>query len=170
MSQNLNKNIISIVLIASFFIFLNSCSHGFIFEETQKVSDNIWNSDEKIEISLPITDISKSYNIYILFENQDDYSVSNLWLNTSVVSPEGKIQSELLNFEITDNTGKWLGEKSGETIKNIFLYKQNIKFPTKGTYKFIIKQQMREKETPKNVSVGIALDFCNKEEIKDGEK
>jgi len=44
---------------------------------------------------------------------------------------------------LTDNAGKWIGNKEIGGIDNQILFKRNIRFPSAGTYLFKFEQGMR---------------------------
>lgn len=61
--------------------------------------------------------------------------------------PDGKKVIDTLEYDMTDKTGKFLGKGFSEIKENKLFYKENIIFPTTGSYKVTINQSMRKSGT-----------------------
>lgn len=149
------QNLFVIVLIA---LFLFSCNNKIAISDSEKIDNEIWAINKTIKAKINIEDINKFYNVFINVNVKEVFLTSNLWLFVSTKSPSGNIQSDTLIFYVTDAKGKWFGDKSGDIIKNKFLYKPNIKFPEAGEYVFSILHGMRETDLPKATEVGITVE------------
>ena len=151
-----NRNFFFIILFCYFFLY--ACISEKVFDEKYIFSNNVWNVDEVPEFKVSIGEIRQSYNVYLNLTNTKEFKTNNIWLFFSVISPSGSLLTDTVQFFITDNAGRWYGNKDRNFIKNKFLYKKNIGFPETGTYTFKIKQGMREKDTPLVKSVGLTLE------------
>jgi gliding motility-associated lipoprotein GldH len=49
-----------------------------------------------------------------------------------------------IEFYLADQRGKWLGSGVGAIVEMPVLYKQNVRFEQKGTYRYEIGHGMRE--------------------------
>jgi len=148
----------------SFLIFiltlslLPSCKNNIVSSDSKEIEGEVWNVNQLIELEANLIDTQNNFNLFIDINVKEDFLTNNLWLFISTKSPSGNVQNDTLMFYITDEKGKWFGNKSGDIIKNKFLYKSNIKFPEAGIYSFQINHGMRENDLPKVVSVGISVE------------
>jgi len=145
-----------------FFIFtlliLSSCKNNIVSSDSKEIKGEVWNINQIVKLETNIADTQKSYNLLINVDLKEDFLTNNLWLFISTKSPSGNVQNDTLIFYVTDEKGKWFGNKSGDIITNKFLYKSNIKFPELGIYSFQISHGMRENDLPKVRSVGISIE------------
>ena len=145
-------------------LLLTSCENKIIISDSKKISNSVWNIDEAVKLELNVVDVSKFYNLYINIDVKEDFLTNNLWIFLSTSSPSGNVQNDTLIYYVTDEKGKWFGNKNGDIIKNKFLYKPNIKFSEVGTYKFTISHGMREMDLPKVEIVGVIAEETLKSE------
>ncbi len=144
----------ALLLILVFF----SCNDNIITTKDVDIESGVWDINDTIKINAEITDISSFYNIYIKVENKESYLTNNLWLFIHSKSPFGNTQSDTTLFYLTNEKGKWFGDKKGELIRNKFLYKTKIKFPKTGTYHFLLLHGMRKSDLPEVVKIGIIIE------------
>ena len=145
-------------IIIGLVFFLFSCNNKIAISDSDEIDNNIWAIDTIVKSEVNIEDISKFYNVFINVNVKEDFLTNNLWLFINTKSPIGNVQSDTLLFYITNEKGKWFGNKSGSVISNKFLYKSNIKFPKAGEYTFLISHGMREKDLPKVTEVGVTIE------------
>jgi len=146
----------SFIIVLTFLLF--SCNNKITISDSEKINNDTWTIDKTIKSEVNIEDISKFYNVFININVKEDFLTNNLWLFISTKSPQGNVQSDTLLFYVTDEKGKWFGNKSGSEISNKFLYKSNIKFPKAGKYTFLISHGMRENDLPKATEVGVTIE------------
>lgn len=144
-------------IITSFFMSVLFSCDSFFYENKIDFDDKEWNYDELLTYKFEITQPKENYDIYIDFVCTEEYKTNNIWIFLKIISPSGKSQNDIIEFLVTDNMGKWLGEKNSNLIVNKFLYKNDIKFAEAGNYTVILQQGMREKDTPIAVSTGLSL-------------
>jgi gliding motility-associated lipoprotein GldH len=144
--------VISIVSLVSI-----SCGNHPVFEQKQNFENASWNMKDTATFNVEVSEIHYPYDIFITIENTKEYTTSNIWLEISVLSPTSAFQKERVEFYLTDEKGRWLGNVSRYTVQNMFLYKSAIRFPKQGKYTFKITQLMRENDSPKVNSVGLVL-------------
>lgn len=153
-----NSTYLRLFISALTLLFLFSCKNNIAISDSQEINGGIWGINQAIKLEAKLNNPQKDYNLFINVNVKDDFLTNNLWLFMSTKSPSGNVQTDTLMFYVTDEKGKWFGNKSGSIIKNKFLYKSNIKFPEVGVYTFQIKHGMRETDLPKVVSVGISIE------------
>ncbi len=101
-----------------------------------------WRKDHSITFRYEATDSISKHNLYILLRNNDEYPFSNIFLITKMESPNNQVITDTLEYEMATPEGKWLG--NGVLVKESKLwYKENVTFPTKGTYIFSVEQADR---------------------------
>ena len=135
----------------SYFIFavvvlsgLFACNQNNYFESSLDLPENKWKSDKAAVFDFNINDTLKVYNLIITITNNDNYRNSNLWLFIRTQSSNSEIASDTLEFILSDEKGKWLGKKVGESWHHNLNYKSQIRFPKTGKYSIEIIQGMRD--------------------------
>jgi gliding motility-associated lipoprotein GldH len=135
----------------SYFIFavivlsgLYACKQNTFFESTLEIPGNKWESDKTAVFDFTISDTLQFYNLIIQIANTDNYRNSNLWLFIRTHLSKSEIASDTLEFILSNEKGKWLGEKVGKSWHNDLIYKSKIRFPQTGKYSVEITQGMRD--------------------------
>lgn len=161
MIKNLIIKDIHLILLISltvFFLSIFSCNNSVILSAEKKINSGVWNKKEKIELEANIFEINKLFNIYIDMDIHEDFLTNNFWIFAHTKAPSGNMQSDTIMYYISDEKGKWYGNKSGDIINNKFLYKSNIKFAEAGEYKFTLLHGMRNNDLPKIFKIGIIIE------------
>ncbi len=154
---------LKVIIILLLSIFLISCDSNKIFEENIDLADSGWDSDNYAEFLVKIEEPENLHNIYINVRNGGKYLYSNLYLFVVTIAPGGEILKDTIECKLAEDNGKWKGSGIGGVWFNQILYKRNIRFPQKGTYKFIIEQAMRVKVL-KNISdIGLRVELADNE-------
>jgi gliding motility-associated lipoprotein GldH len=155
MKKNANKLIFILLL---FFVFIaKSCKDDFFYKDYVEIKSRTWEISEKAFFKVNIEKPKDLYQIFIDIDCNEDFPTNNLWLAVEVKSPSGINQRDTVMYNISDETGKWYGEKSGKTIQYKFLYKKDISFPKEGEYTFQIEHLMRENDLPSVSNIGISI-------------
>jgi gliding motility-associated lipoprotein GldH len=149
---------IRLLIIFVFLISLASCDKSVVFEENVKMPDNRWEQKNIVELKTEITDSITPHNIYINVRNAGGYQFSNLFIFFTTVIPSGKMERDTIEITLADETGKWLGDGLGDIWDNRQLFKNNFRFPEKGTYTFTLEQAMRINPLPQIMDVGIRIE------------
>lgn len=123
---------------------LYACKQNTFFESTLEIPGNKWESDKAAVFDFTISDTLQVYNLIIQIANTDHYRNSNLWLFIRTHSSNREIASDTLEFTLSNEKGKWLGEKDGKSWHNDLIYKSQIRFPQTGKYSVEITQGMRD--------------------------
>lgn len=163
------KNGVIIDLIKSSLVFLfllllmSSCDSNQIFEKNVELPNSTWDMDSIITFNVEINDTLNPHNIYINVRNTSQYEMQNLFLFMNTTSPNGVVLKDTFECYLADTRGKWLGNGWGDIYDNQFVYKQNIRFPVSGTYKFEYVQAMRIKKLRYISDIGLRIE---KEEFR----
>lgn len=156
--QNLLKLSFLVILFG-----LGSCSDPVIYEENQSVPDNIWKQSNPISFSVDITDTLQACNFYFNVRHTEEYAFSNLFVFMKTEFPNGKAAKDTMEFILQQADGKWAGSGLSQLRDNQILFKRNLRFPLKGTYKFSFEQAMRTDSLAHISDIGLRIErFENK--------
>ena len=125
-------------------ILITSCNSNSDFDEYIVLPSSTWHRTNAIQFTFPINDSIGKKNLFINLRNNKDYAYSNLFLITQMNFPDGQIIIDTLEYDMTDVTGKFLGQGFTDIKENKLFYKENIKFPNTGDYTFKVRQAMRK--------------------------
>jgi len=141
-----------------FSILFISCDHNRFFEESVKIDNGIWKSDNIVAFSVVITDTITVYDMYLDVRNDINYPYSNLYLFLKTEFPNGQVAQDTIECILASYDGKWLGSGMGSVRFNRFLFQEGISFRTAGSYRFELEQAMRVVELKGIRDIGIRID------------
>ena len=121
-----------------------SCSDRVEFTKYQSLSNASWEANKSISFEFGITDTISPKNLFINIRNNKDYAYSNLYVITELNFPNGDKVIDTLQYEMADNSGRYLGEGFTDIKENKLFYKEEKVFPISGKYTFNIRQAMRK--------------------------
>lgn len=139
MLRILSKAAVCLVCIAG----LVSCDKKTVFTQF-KSTGGIWAKTDTVSISLKEPDTINAYNMFINLRNNEDYAYSNLYLIVELNYPDGKVDSDTLQYLMTKPNGEWLGSGFSSVKENKLWYKKAFRFPQSGNYKVEVLQAMRK--------------------------
>jgi gliding motility-associated lipoprotein GldH len=137
---------------------LISCDSKRLYEENQVIPNQVWNNNNKMVFGVNVTDTINPCNVYINVRNASDYPYSNLYLFLETRYPNGNYSKDTLECLLADETGKWLGDGSGDIWDNQILFKKNVTFKKAGKYYFSLEQAMRTPNLPQILDVGLRIE------------
>ncbi|MBK9671619.1 MAG: gliding motility lipoprotein GldH [Bacteroidetes bacterium] len=137
---------------------LSACDSNRIFEENKEIANGIWNSKNKVQFEVAINDTMQLHNFYINIRNAGAYPYSNLYLFLETEFPDKVYARDTIECILADNSGKWLGEGSGDIWDNQILFKKGVRFRKTGTYRFTLEQAMRVENLPLIMDVGMRIE------------
>ncbi len=144
-------------------LILAGCGEQSFYTEKKEFPDGVWNINEPAEFDFEITEPDAGYFVFFDIESSPDYATSNLWLFLDIKSPSGTVQTDTVEYDMADETGKWVGKDEGDIVFTKLLYKANIRFPEKGIYQFNIRQGMRKNQLPLINSFALRIEKTNNE-------
>ncbi|GAA0737514.1 gliding motility lipoprotein GldH [Gaetbulibacter jejuensis] len=127
-------------------ILCYSCDSNLVFDEYQTVP-NQWNKDSVVSFNVTPPDSSNTYNLFLNLRNNNSYKYSNLFLIVEMNYPNGKVQKDTLEYDMTAPDGTFLGKGFTDVKENKLWYKGYEKpfvFNEVGEYTVKIQQAMRE--------------------------
>ncbi len=138
----LKRNNFSIVILS--FLLILSCNDNVDFNQYKSIENKGWKANKKVLFEFNVKDTISLKNLYINIRNNSSYEYSNLYLITELIFPNGTIIIDTLQYEMADETGKFLGEGFTEIKENKLSYKEKKAFPVSGKYTFNVRHAMRK--------------------------
>jgi gliding motility-associated lipoprotein GldH len=137
---------------------LAACDPNRTYEEHIAIDKGVWIASNKLEFTVLVSDTQSPYNVYMTIRNSPDYSYSNLYLFLTTVFPDQHIARDTVELTLADYDGRWLGSGMGSVKFSRFLFKQGVRFPQTGNYRFIVEQAMRTKELAGILDFGFRIE------------
>lgn len=144
--QSLTKSAFFIAILS---ILCSSCDGNRVYDQYISVGDS-WDKNTPLTFKFQQPDSTNNYDLFVNVRNTNEYEFRNLFLIVNMNFPNGNVISDTLEYEMAKPTGEWLG--TGMTTKESKLwYKENVRFPYKGTYEVNIQQAMRKINKPEGI-------------------
>ncbi len=121
-----------------------SCKTDIVKTEYKTLSGGVWNKDDMLQFTFKELDTVQPYDVFINVRNDDNYDFSNLFLITSLTTPEGEVLQDTLEYTMALPDGTWLGHGNGSIKENKLWYKEDIVFPSSGVYTIEVSHAMRK--------------------------
>jgi len=148
-----NFGLVTVIILASL-----SCDRQKVFEQYHPIPEHRWNNTEVVNFNVTITDTISAHNVQIAVRNTGQYEYSNLYLFVTAVSPDGSSVRDTTEIMLADEHGKWLGKGSAAVYTLYYPYRQNIRFPIRGIYRFTIEQAMWIRDLEHISDVGLRIE------------
>ncbi len=138
------KNNIFIALFLAFTFLLTACGkEKIVFEKEYPIPNSAWIYADTLNFAFDIVDTMALYDIVVHIKHRSDYGFQNLYTRISTKFPTGDRRSQTLNFDLADNTGKWMGKKSGANRDFEVKIQENAFFNQTGQHVITLEQMMR---------------------------
>jgi gliding motility-associated lipoprotein GldH len=134
---------VNVFLMVILMSVITSCDQKMILDEYQNVGD-FWQKDSAVVFNFNPPDTLKQYNLFINLRNNNDYGFSNIFLITELYFPNGTIQTDTLQYMMTNPKGEWLGNGFTDLKENKLWYKENFRFPSLENHQIKIRQAVRK--------------------------
>ena len=116
-------------------ILLFSCGDKSIVNQSFEFENETWKKTNKPKFTVDIKDTTKLYDFVFVIRTTTSYAYSNMWLYLNSLAPKGKPSKEALQVRIADETGRWLGNKTGSSVEHYIKFSKR-KLPLIGKYTF----------------------------------
>ena len=146
-----------LILLVMFTLALAGCGEVF-FQESKTIPNKIWEQGSNFSFDVTVTDTMTGYDFYIDLRNDASYPYANVYMFVTTTFPSGKSARDTVECFLADKTGRWLGTGLGDVLDNHILFKENIRFPNTGTYRFEFEHGMRKEALPSVLDLGISLE------------
>ncbi|NVK52029.1 MAG: gliding motility lipoprotein GldH [Flavobacteriaceae bacterium] len=140
----MKTNSIGLLLFIAVFLGFTSCDSKRVYDTYKTLDNQSWNLDKKVQFSFNINDTLTKNNLFINVRNNNKYNFNNLFLITELNFPNGKKIVDTLEYQMADNSGKFLGNGFTEIKESKLFYKEHVVFPISGVYTLAISQAMRK--------------------------
>jgi gliding motility-associated lipoprotein GldH len=147
--------LISVIIAA---VFLQSCDSSRVFEENEEIPKSLWSAKQSLVFQTNIDDTVSAHNVYLNIRNAGVYPFSNIFLFINTTLPGGQLDRDTVEIMLATPDGKWLGKGLGDIWDNQVMFKQQVRFPGKGEYRFEIIQAMRLDPLPGIMDAGIRIE------------
>ncbi|KOS06921.1 gliding motility protein GldH [Flavobacterium akiainvivens] len=125
-------------------LLLASCDKDRFFDE-YKSFDGKWNKDSIVAFNVDQKDTTGRYNLYVTMRNSNEYAYSNIFLIVKMSQPGTNIAKvDTLEYKMANPDGTLMGDGFGSIKESSLWYKERVRFPKAGNYKFSIQQAVRE--------------------------
>jgi gliding motility-associated lipoprotein GldH len=142
----------------SLLLLISACDSKRVFEENREIPNGIWNAANLARFEVQITDTITPHNFYLNVRNTGAFAYSNLYLFLETEFPDKVYAMDTVECILADNSGRWLGEGSGDIWDNQILFKKGVRFRKAGKYVFSLQQAMRVEQLPMIMDVGIRIE------------
>ncbi|MDR1225707.1 MAG: gliding motility lipoprotein GldH [Prevotellaceae bacterium] len=143
---------------ASLAVLFTACDRSVIYNAYKPIPFTGWNKDSAAVFSVSITDSVSTHNVYINLRNNSSYPYCNIYLFVKAISPAGDVAGDTVEYMLTDAYGRWYGKGFSKVIDNRLAFRKFVRFPSKGMYRFEIKQGMRNDILPEISDVGLRIE------------
>lgn len=148
------RRIIPVLLL---FLIFNACGvdKGKILDEFKEIPTDGWGWNDARTFTFTIEDSSYLYNLECGLRITGSYKYSNLWLLYTIDGPNSSVKNQF-QIQLSDNTGKWLGDGKSNLISYRQFFLQNVKFK-KGKYTLQFNQNMRDEKLTSVSDIGLKV-------------
>lgn len=140
-------------------LLVSGCNRNKIYDKIIDLPGRSWPKSQDIDFQFRITDTHPGYDLFYNIRNSILYKYYNLYLSCSLEDTLGNVlETKLSNYDLFDaKTGKPLGDGLGDLFDHRFPVLSNYHFNNPGTYRFRVKQYMREDTLMEIMSIGLVV-------------
>ena len=155
-------NRLSLLIILTSLLVFASCNSKVVYTEYQGMPAKIWTLMNSPVFRMPVTDTISMNNVYFTLRTGSSYPFRNIYLFVTTTSPNGKVITDTLQYNLADEKGKWYGKGFGDIHELNLPYKSNVFFPLKGIYQFKIQHGMRVENLKGVYDLGVRVEKISK--------
>jgi len=133
----------NILLFIACFLFF-SCNEKPIFQASKSVG-HFWHKDSIIPFCFDIKDTLQAYNLFLKLKASNDYPFSNIFLITSIESPNQQIKIDTLEYLMASAEGKILGNGFSKNKESKLWLKKKHYFSQIGKHTISVEQALRKR-------------------------
>ncbi len=136
-----------------------SCSSRSLLDETGETPLPAWDYDEPVCFGffLDAPDTALPCDLIFSLKHTGDFAWSNAFFLITTVFPDMNTSVDTLECLLAEPSGRWYGDRLGKYYSMSVLYKQGIRFPMPGEYRFMIQHAMREDALENITAVGLKI-------------
>lgn len=150
--------IVVIIIVLSGLFY--SCNKNKIYEDYQKIKNNVWCKDSVLNFELNIEDTAAVYNVFLNVRHASFYRYSNLWVFAKITRPDFSYAIDTIECILAEDNGRWRGDGLGDIwdYTHDWIKNNSEIFNINGKYKIEIKHAMRDSLTLGIMDIGIEID------------
>lgn len=152
---NLLSTCAAILLGAS--LCLSACGPDYVYEQQHDFPEGQWAWRDTVDFGFEIRDTIGLYNLYLQLGAVDSFPNENVYLRLHTRFPDGRRTTTLRSFELSDATGKPLGDCSGHVCQQKVVLQERAFFNLPGQYVITVEQFSRQELLRGIQSVGLAV-------------
>lgn len=138
---------------------LAGCRQLEVYEKNTSVPGQRWSAKQEIQGRFDIRDTVSPFRIQVVVRHTDAYAYNNIWLNVGLQAPGDTLRFQRVNVLLGDDARGWYGTGMNDIWEVRFpLTDVPRRFLRAGTYRFVIRQLMRDEPLEHVMSAGIRLD------------
>jgi len=145
------------LLLPFILLCLAGCDSRTIYDNTKRIRDDVWKSDQIIRFDVPLEDTVNIYKFYLNLRHTTNYRYANIFLFISTTFPDGTAARDTVECILADPSGKWVGKGISNVRDNQMLLRRGLRFPQKGKYIFEFEQAMREPDLEGVMDIGLRI-------------
>lgn len=134
-----------------------SCQRGTVINKTIDTPQPVWAYHEPVCFELMVEDTLTPYDVTFSLRHTRDFAWMNAFFLVNTIFPDMNTAVDTLECVLATADGRWLGSKFGKYRDIGFLYKQHIRFPMPGQYRFEVRHAMRDDSLKNISSVGLKI-------------
>lgn len=135
-----------------------SCSDSNkIMDQMTDIPGGKWYYNQIADYPFQVDDANVYYDFNLKIRMQKSYPYENLYLLAHIKGPDGKVNTQRINFTLTDETGKPLGRSTGSSVNYDLPMFKDRKMPGAGQYVISIEQNMRDSVVSGIESIGVKV-------------
>lgn len=137
MKTSLKFSFFSVLLLV-----FTSCDSKQVFDSYTSVGKS-WHKDNVVSFEFEAKDTLAKYNMFLNLRANNDYPFSNIFLITSIESPNNTIKVDTLEYIMAAPDGRMLGNGFSDIKESKLWFKENYRFTELGTHNIKIEQAQR---------------------------
>lgn len=134
-----------------------SCQRSTLLNKSYDTPQPTWAYHEPICFDLTVQDTTLPYDVMFTLKHTQDFAWMNSFFFITTVFPDMNTTIDTLECVLSTPDGKWLGSRLGKYRSIGFLYKQHIRFPIPGQYRFEVRHAMRNDSLQNISAVGLKI-------------
>lgn len=160
MTERINNR--SFILILTSLLLSVSCNSDIVYTNSHSIAGKTWRLTDIPAFEVPVTDTLTANNIWLMLRTGSGYPFRNIYLFVTAATPDGKVITDTLQFNLADEKGAWYGKGFGDIHALNLPYKSNVYFPLKGIYMFKIQHGMRIEDLKGVYDIGLRVEKIKK--------
>lgn len=138
-------------------LLASSCQRSTLLNQTYDTPRPAWAYHEPICFDVMVADTMPVYDLTFSLKHTRDFAWMNSFFLITTIFPDMNTTIDTLECLLSTPDGRWIGSRMGKYHTIGFLYKQHIRFPMSGQYRFEVRHAMRNDSLQNICSVGLKI-------------